>query len=163
MQRIALLIGLVCAAGASGCATIMAGGPDHVQIATNPPGAQVFVDEQFVGTTPGIVTLDRGHSQGRIRIQAPGYQPVLLMRDKTINGWFWANLCFGGEIGFIIDLVTGDWQRFDDSPVMINMIPMGGAMPPPGYGPPAGYGPAPGPQPMAPQPNGPGGAPPSGY
>jgi len=162
MQRIALLIGLACAMGASGCATILAGGPDHVQITTDPP-AQVFVDDQFAGTTPGIVTLDRRHSHGRIRIQAPGYQPVLVTRDKTINGLFWANLCLSGGTGLIVDLVTGDWQRFDDSPILINLTPMGGAMPPPGYGPPAGYGPPPGPPPMAPQPAGPGGAPPSGY
>jgi hypothetical protein len=165
VKRLALVIGLVCAVGASssGCATVMAGGPDHVQVATNPPGAQVFVDEQFVGTTPGIVTLDRAHSQGRIRIQAPGYQPVMLIRSKGINGWFWANLCVGW-VGFLVDVITGDYQSFDDTPVMINLMPMGGPAAPPGYGPPAGgYGPAPcggspcGPQPMAPQPMGPGG------
>jgi len=177
-MRVALLISLAIAVGvsSSGCATVMAGGPDHVQIATNPTGAQVFVDEQFVGTTPGIVTLDRGHSQGRIRIQAPGYQPIMLIRTKGINGWFWANLCVGGWVGFLIDVITGDYERFDDTPIMVNLVPMGGPAAPPGYGPPpAGYGPAPAPggypppaggypqpapQPMPapqPQPMGPGG------
>src|SRR5215510_11835021 len=118
----------------------MAGGPDHVQVATNPPGAQVFVDDQFVGTTPGIITLDREHSQGRIRIQAPGYQPVVLIRSKGINGWVWANLCIGGLIGIVIDLVTGDVKKFDDEPILVNMVPMGGPMPGPMPG-----GPAPGP------------------
>jgi PEGA domain len=159
VKRVALLIGLVCVLGSSGCATIMAGGPDHVQVATNPPGAQVFVDEQFVGTTPGIITLDRQHAMGRIRIQAPGYQPIVIIRGKGINGWFWANLCIGGVLGIVIDLVTGDYQRFDDEPILVNLVPMAGPMPPCG----GNYGPCPmGPQgPMGPQT--PVGPPPAGY
>jgi hypothetical protein len=136
---VALIASLV-----TGCATIMAGGPDKVPVTSSPSGAQVFVDNQLVGATPTVVILDRGRSQGNIRIEAAGYEPVVMTRVKTINGWFWANLCIGGVIGIVIDLVTGDVKRFDDSGISVALVPSAGApapMPaapaaPPAYVPP---------------------------
>src|SRR5215470_15150454 len=131
----------------TGCATIMAGGPDHVPVNSNPPGAAVYVDNMLVGQTPMVVTLNREHSAGVIRIEAPGYQPVTVVRAKGINGWFWANLCIGGLVGMVVDLVTGDVKAFDDTPIAIGMTPGSG------YGPPAGRpGPAPG-TPQQPRPD----------
>jgi hypothetical protein len=106
-----------------------------VNVATNPPGANVFVDDQLVGQTPMVVTLDREKARGNIRIEAAGFQPVVMTRSKQINGWFWANLCFGGVIGIVVDLVTGDVKRFDDSPIAVGLTPA--------------YGPAPAPAPEA--------------
>ena len=132
----------------SGCATIMAGGPDHVPVSTNPPGATVFVDNMPVGTTPMMVTLNRQQSSGVIRLEMAGFAPVTVVRTKGINGWFWANLCFGGIIGIVVDLVTGDVKSFDDSPIALGMTPgygPAGGPPPPGYPPqpPPGYPPQP--------------------
>jgi hypothetical protein len=133
---------LLLIAALSGCATIMAGGPDHVPVNSNPPGAAVYVDNQLVGQTPMVVTLNREHSAGVIRVEAPGYVPVTVVRAKGINGWFWANLCIGGVIGMVIDLVTGDVKAFDDTPIAVGMTPGGGYGPPPPGAPP---GPPPGP------------------
>lgn len=134
-----------------GCATIMAGGPDRIPISTNPPGATVFVDNVPVGTTPTVVTLNRETSSGMIRIEMAGFAPITVVRGKSINGWFWANLCLGGVIGIVVDIVTGDIKAFDDAPIAVGMTPAGGAPPPPPPGypppPPAGYPPAPPPPP----------------
>jgi ABC-type amino acid transport substrate-binding protein len=127
----ALVLGL-----APGCATIMAPGPDRVPIASNPAGARVYVDEQLVGQTPVVVELDRERSSGRVRVEADGYHPALLLRSKTVNGWFWWNFCVGGWVGFIIDLATANYRSFDDTPVIINLIPAEGGLPPPGVLPP---------------------------
>jgi hypothetical protein len=157
--RVAVLgtVGLALAL-TSGCATIMAGGPDHVPISTNPPGATVFVDNMPVGTTPMMVTLNRETSSGMIRLEMAGFQPITVVRAKGINGWFWANLCTGGVIGIVVDLVTGDVKSFDDTPIAIGLTPAFGPAGAPGY-PPAG---APG-YPPAPQPGYPPGPPPAGY
>lgn len=130
MKGFGLCLGIVLALVLTGCATIMAGGPDHVQVVSNPPGANIYVDDVLVGQTPGIVTLDRDKSGGNIRIEAPGYSPVVVQRSKHINGWFWANLCLGGVVGMVIDLVTGDVKKFDDTP--INASLSGGPAPAPG-------------------------------
>jgi len=133
----------------SGCATIMAGGPDHIPVNTNPPGAAVYVDNMLVGQTPMVVTLNREHSAGVIRLEAPGYAPLTVVRGKNINGWFWVNICTTGLVGIVIDLVTGDVKAFDDTAINVGMTP--------GYGPPPPGGMPPGPPP------GPGTAPPPGY
>jgi hypothetical protein len=151
MRSVGIGLGLLIFA-VSGCATIMAGGPDHVPVATNPPGATVFVDNVPVGQTPMMVTLDRAHNTGVIRLEAPGFMPVTLVRAKGINGWFWANLCIGGLIGIVVDLVTGDIKAFDDTPISIGMTPASGAMPPPGYAPPPPGYPPPGYPPPPPPP-----------
>src|ERR1041384_4382001 len=130
---VALLVSVLGAVGlASGCATIMAGGPDHVPVSTNPPGATVFLDNMPVGTTPMMVTLNRETSSGMIRLEMAGFQPVTIIRAKGIHGWFLGNLCAGGLIGIVVDLVTGDVKSFDDSPIALGLTPAyGPAGPPP--------------------------------
>jgi hypothetical protein len=128
--KITVLVALLSASG--GCATIMAGGPDLIPVNSNPPGAAVFVDGQQVGVTPMTVSLDRSRSQGNIRIEMPGFAPVIVQRHKEINGWFWANLCLGGLVGIVVDLITGDIKRFDDTPIAVGMQPAPGYAPPPG-------------------------------
>lgn len=128
MKSSYLFMVAICAIALSGCATIMSGGPDNVSVQSNPPGANVYLDDQLVGQTPMVVSLDRAKSRGLLRVEADGYEPVALQRTKHINGWFWANLCFGGVIGIVVDLVTGDVKGFDDSPVTVSLTPAG---PPP--------------------------------
>jgi hypothetical protein len=125
MRPSTLTVAAIAAIALGGCATIMAGGPDHVAVESNPPGASVYLDDQLVGQTPMNLTLDRDRSCGLIRVEADGYEPVAVQRSKHINGWFWANLCLGGVIGIVVDLVTGDVKRFDDTPVRVNLAPSG--------------------------------------
>jgi hypothetical protein len=131
-------LGLVLILAFSGCATVFAGGPDRVPVTTNPPGATVFVDNMPVGQTPTIITLDRSRAAGIIRIEAPGYAPIVIARDRGINGWFWINVVLLNPIGVIIDLVTGNINSFDDTPITLGLTPAGPGQPPPNYPPPPG-------------------------
>jgi hypothetical protein len=126
-----ILAAAIC--GISGCATMLAGGPDHVSVATNPPGATVFVDNKPVGQTPAVVELDRAHSHGQLRIELPGFMPVTVVRDKVLNQWIWASFVMGGLIGIGIDIATSNATRFEDEPVAIGLTPSSGgaALPPP--------------------------------
>ena len=141
---LALFLSLIC-----GCATLFASGPDHVQVVSNPPGAQVYVDNVQVGVTPMTVALDRSKSQGNIRVEAPGYQPAITQRSKTFNTVAILNCV--NVIFWVVDLVTANHQVFDSTAFNVNLVPAGGApggyvAPPP---PPAGY-PAPAPVPGPP-------------
>ncbi len=140
-------------AALTGCATIMAGGPDVIPVATNPPNANVFVDGAFVGRTPLTISLDRHGPPGKaIQISLDGYQPISIIRGKRINNWVWANL-FWGLFPAIIDVVTGDYQTFGDEPIAVGMTPAGPGGPPTTgppqlMGPPPPEGPPPPPPPM---------------
>jgi hypothetical protein len=118
----------------AGCATVVAGGPDTIPINTNPPGAYVYLNGQVVGQTPMVVELDRGRSVADIRIYYPGFQPIQISRYKTLNGWVFGNL-FLLFWPIVIDLVTGNWERFDDEPIMLGLTP-GPALAPYGMQPP---------------------------
>ncbi len=116
-----LLIAVV--SGTSACATMVAGGPDRVSVASNPAGATVFVDSKPVGRTPLTVELDRAHSQGEFRLELTGFRPALIRRNKEVNGWVWGNLLFGGLIGIIVDVTSGNASRFDDTPISVGLTP----------------------------------------
>lgn len=138
-----ILLATIALAGVvSGCATIVAGGPDTIPINTNPPGAYVYLNGQVVGQTPMVLELDRSRSMADIRIYYPGFQPVQVTRYKSLNGWVFGNLLLA-IWPVIIDLATGNWQRFDEDPILLGLTP--GQAPPP-------YGVQPQvPQPMPPQ------------
>jgi hypothetical protein len=55
-----------------GCATAVRGYRQEVPISSNPPGAEVLVDGEYVGTTPTTSLLSR-KSPHSVRIQKQGY------------------------------------------------------------------------------------------
>jgi hypothetical protein len=111
----------------------MAGGADHVRVTSNPPGAQVFVDNQPRGQTPAVIDLDRKRDQGEFRLELPGFQPVHIVRGKHVNGWIFGNILIGGLIGLVIDIATGNASRFDDDAIAVGLTPSdgGAALPAP--------------------------------
>jgi hypothetical protein len=118
-----------------GCATVFAGGPDAVPITTNPPGAYVYLNGQVVGQTPLVVKLDRGASSADIRIYYPGFQPVQIQRYKSFNWWTIGDFPILAMIfPIVIDIATGNWQRYDDDAILLGLTP-GQAAPPYGIQP----------------------------
>jgi hypothetical protein len=152
----------------AGCATVFAGGPDDVPVNTNPPGAYVYVNGVLIGQTPVVAHLDRHADSADIRIYYPGFQPVQLNRYKSFNFWTLADFPILALIfPEVIDFVTGNWQEFDEDPVLVGLTPgngpapyglqptMGGqpqqTYPPQGQQAPQGYPTAPVPYPTQPQ------------
>lgn len=124
-----IALGLCCIGG---CATVFAGGPDAVPIRTNPPGAYVYLNGQVVGQTPLVVNLDRGASSADIRVYYPGFQPVQIQRYKSFNWWTIGDFPILAMIfPIVIDIATGNWQRYDDDAIQLGLTP--GQAPPP-YG-----------------------------
>src|SRR3569623_2405651 len=111
----------ICALALTGCATLVNGGPDFVPVSTNPPGAWVYYNGQPVGQTPTTVILDRSRP-AQIQIALEGFQPIVFQRQAYVNGWVFANiLWFYAIVPWGIDLVDGDWRRFDDTPIAIGL------------------------------------------
>ena len=119
---------LIVAAHTSGCATIVARGPDEVPVDSNPSGAAVYLNEVSVGTTPTIVYVERG-SPAVFRFELDGFLPETVEVGKTFNFWFLGNLALGGILGMIIDWATGNVTKYPESPVVANLRP-GGTEPP---------------------------------
>ena len=107
----------------SGCASIVAGGPAHVSVTSNPAGAAVFLNDRQAGQTPMVVELASNLPKAEISLELPGFETVRLTRNKQLNGWVWGNILIGGLLGVAIDYATGAAHRFDDTPINVDFKP----------------------------------------
>jgi len=89
-----------------GCATIMHGTSQKIGISSLPTGAKVSVDNMPLGDTPLFADLKRGDDH-IVTIDMEGYQKVQLTITKSVSGWVWGNIVFGGLIGLAVDAITG--------------------------------------------------------
>jgi hypothetical protein len=100
-KRFALL--LFVTIGATGCATIVHGRYQNVEVASQPAGAHVDVDCGDVphdgGTTPATVKVRRGADHCVLTLSSAGYAAETVTLKKAIAGAAWANVGVG--------LVTG--------------------------------------------------------
>lgn len=101
-----------------GCATIFEGGTQPVTFKSVPDSAQLTIrnragEKVHVGATPATVTLKRGAGYFKseayqVTVEKAGYAPTTVSLTAGVNGWYVANLIFGGLIGLlVVDPMTG--------------------------------------------------------
>lgn len=118
----------------AGCASIIKGGDQQVQLKSEPSDARVVIvdaregKEIHQGATPLTVTLKRGagyfkKARYRVSIEKPGYQKEEIAIEGSPGGWYiGGNLLFGGLIGYlIVDPATGAMWTLDPEDVMITL------------------------------------------
>ena len=116
--RSVLRIGLpVCTLWAllSGCASLMHGDHQSVTLYTDPPEADVILDERLHVTAPGRVSLNRKEDH-TARIEKAGYEPVTVRIERGMSNWVYAD---GMCLIFIYWCIKSDRQdggfwTFDD-------------------------------------------------
>jgi hypothetical protein len=90
----------------SGCATIIHGTRQDVGISSTPTGASVSIDNTEKGKTPLVAKLTRKDNHV-VRIELAGYQPFEATLTRSVSGWVWGNIAFGGLIGLAVDGISG--------------------------------------------------------
>jgi hypothetical protein len=95
-------------AALSGCATILRGTGHGIGIASQPPGAEVIIDNKTYGVTPVSAKLRRKDNH-HIVIQLEGYEPYEITLTRQTSGWVFGNILFGlgAPIGIAIDAIAG--------------------------------------------------------
>lgn len=88
------------------CATIMHGTNQDVGISSSPTGAFVSIDNVDKGRTPLITKLSRKDNH-IVRIAMAGYAPFEATMTRSVSGWVWGNIAFGGLIGLAVDAISG--------------------------------------------------------
>ena len=100
----AVMIGVLTA----GCASIIHGSRQDIRVTSNPSGAVVRVNlNNQATTTPGIVTLNRKEIGYALTFEKQGYKPVEVSLRRTVDGWLFGNIIFGGLVGIVIDFASG--------------------------------------------------------
>ena len=92
---------------ASGCATIVTGSTQSVQIDSTPGNAVVKINNLEQGQTPVRVELSRSQKVATVQIELPGFEPENIELRRSVNGWVWGNILIGGLIGLVIDASSG--------------------------------------------------------
>jgi len=109
------------------CASIMNPGPYLVPISSTPPGAVVIYRGAEVGTTPCQIGMDSKSSEVTLRLA--GHHDRVADVDWHTNGWVFGNILFGGLLGLLIDLATGNSIEIDTDPACIDLAPASQANP----------------------------------
>jgi hypothetical protein len=95
----------------TGCASIAHGRYQQIPINSNPSGASVAVNcgdgVQAGGATPTTVNLKRNANPCLVTVAKEGYEDAAVTFAKSVSGWVWGNLFFGGIPGWIIDGADG--------------------------------------------------------
>ena len=94
----------------SSCATLFAGGNPQITIdgQVDEPVTIITEINKYVGVDlPCVVEVNRHKIQGqRISITSDHHQFQDVVLEKTVNEWTFANILFGGIIGWGVDLGT---------------------------------------------------------
>ena len=115
----------------TGCASIFSGTTQTLTFKSVPDAANITITNKLgekihTGSTPATVTLKRGNGYFKpagyqVTFSKEGFQTKTVQVKATVNGWYIANIIFGGLIGFlIVDPVTG--AMYTLSPSDINTL-----------------------------------------
>ncbi|MDX1949076.1 MAG: hypothetical protein SFT90_01085 [Rickettsiales bacterium] len=116
----------------SSCASIISKSQWPVNFQSNPEGSDVsIIDESgkklFQGTTPTQFVLDSSDgffspAKYEVNFTKKGYKEDKKFIKPTINGWYIANILFGGLIGLlIIDPATGAMYKIKEENIVGNL------------------------------------------
>ena len=94
-------LGVLCALVASvapsvGCATMIHGPTQRVAVASDPPGARVFLGRESLGVTPTVVTLDRRDPDPGLRFEKDCYRTTVLRVPRRTSQRVATNLLIAG-------------------------------------------------------------------
>jgi hypothetical protein len=115
-----ILLILICARLAIGCAAIIHGTTQDVNISSAPDQSEVWIDGSKMGTTPTKITLKRKDNY-LVTIKKEGYKDATIKIEGTTSAWIIGNVIFGGIIGCGIDLITGGAYDLKPERVDINL------------------------------------------
>lgn len=105
---------------ATGCATIIHGSAQDIDIASSPDDAEVWVDGARIGKTPTRLNLKRGDAHV-ISIKKEGFKESSVKIDKQVSSWIIGNIIFGGLIGCGIDFISGGAYDLKPERVDVNL------------------------------------------
>ena len=118
-----------------GCATIMGGGKQEIQLNSNPEGATVSstragMEEKMDYTTPETVAFERkGHYI--LTFSKEGYETKKVELMRSMRGWMLVWDVLLGVVGIVIDAVTGAWYRLEPEEVNVTLTKLSSAVPGP--------------------------------
>ena len=107
----------------NGCATIMHGTTQDIDVKTDPAGADLLVDGQDHYKSPAVISMKRKHDH-TVEVSQEGYKRAAV-EIKGVLSWSVAgDFLAGGAIGYGIDAATGAQRRLEPEKVEVRLQPL---------------------------------------
>jgi hypothetical protein len=112
MKILAILLAASTLFLSTGCATILKGSHETVDITSDPSGARVQINGIDVGTTPVSAKVDGTENQ-LIQVRKEGFDSRSMLISSSVGaGWVIVDVICG-VWPIVIDAITGDWKSLD--------------------------------------------------
>ena len=115
---LALIISL--AVSATGCATILNGTSQKIQVTSEPSGATVKVDEEKEYSTPVRLRLERRRDHALV-FTKEGYRAETVKMMHVLSEVVCGNILLGGLLGWIFDIFAGTQYKLIPNPVRVQL------------------------------------------
>ena len=117
--RVVRALALALLPGLTGCATLLQGSTQMVQIRSDPPGATATVlPERETLVTPGEIDLARKQVH-TVVFELACYEPATGYLDRVDSKAAYLNLIFGGLVGLFVDLDSGAAYSLTPDPLRV--------------------------------------------
>ena len=107
----------------NGCATIMHGTTQDIDVKTDPAGADLLVDGRQQYKSPALITMKRKDDH-TLEISREGYKSEKIDIKGTISAAVLGDFLAGGAIGYGIDAATGAQRRLEPESVNVRLRPL---------------------------------------
>ena len=124
MKAISLVSVILSFVVLTGCATILSGSKQPLNVRSNVEGADVYVNGELVGKTPFSGTVKKQKSM-HIRVSKAGYQQEEMILKGSVESVFWLNILVGGLLGSTTDLATGSMWQVSPNTYNVDLKPVG--------------------------------------
>jgi hypothetical protein len=96
----------------SSCATIFKGNSSKINFNSNPQGAQIYVNGNYMGDTPILLKLESKQTYN-IEFKKEGYKTKAFNITNHVGvGWIVLDVIFG-LVPVVVDAATGSWYELD--------------------------------------------------
>jgi len=102
----------------SGCATIVNGTSQKIQVTSDPADATILVDEKSSYTTPVKLRLERRRDHTLV-FSREGYESQTIKLLHVISEAVAGNTLCWGPLGWVFDICAGTQYKLQPSPVHV--------------------------------------------
>lgn len=124
-RTVCVLVAFAVMVFSSGCASIISGKTQNINLQSDPSGAAVLVDGVQMGLTPLSTVIVR-RDNTIVEFKKPGYEDAKMPLRTGLNPWMGANVIWSyfSTTGTTIDYATGSAYAFDRDNYYINLKPL---------------------------------------
>ena len=116
LKRIAAITAILSMLLLSGCATLIKGAKQNVDMNSSPVKAQVYIDGKLMGETPLQLKLSVKNDYV-VYVRGEGYKTHVCRISNTIGaGWIVLDV-ITGLAPVVVDAVTGAWSKLDQKKI----------------------------------------------